>query len=123
MKERTFENQIELRDCVDFKVDSEKCLHCGLCVRDCAFKVLSLNNDGLPTMAHPEKCMRCQHRILPDMIEVGSFIGMAAMCGECVRIKNVSVKDLRFIGHLISAFGESGLGDHFLKAPAYEPIA
>ena len=31
------------------------------------------------------------------MIEVGSFIGMAAMCGEGVRIKNVSVKDLGII--------------------------
>ena len=28
--------------------------------------------------------MNCEHRILPDMIEVGSFIGMAAMCGEDV---------------------------------------
>ena len=38
-----------------------------------------------------------EHRILPDMIEVGSFIGMAAMCGEGIRIKNVSVKDLGII--------------------------
>ena len=37
------------------------------------------------------------HRILPDMIEVGSFIGMAAMCGDGIRIKNVSVKDLGII--------------------------
>ena len=32
------------------------------------------------------------HRILPDMIEVGSFIGMAAMCGDGIRIKDVSWK-------------------------------
>ena len=38
-----------------------------------------------------------EHRILPDMIEVGSFIGMAAMCGEGIRIKDVSVKDLGII--------------------------
>ena len=37
------------------------------------------------------------HRLLPDMIEVGSFIGMAAMCGNGVRIKNVSVNDLGII--------------------------
>jgi UDP-N-acetylglucosamine 1-carboxyvinyltransferase len=29
------------------------------------------------------------HRLLPDMIEVGSFIGMAAMCGNGIRIKDV----------------------------------
>ena len=37
------------------------------------------------------------HRLLPDMIEVGSFIGMAAMCGGGVRIKDVSLKDLGII--------------------------
>ena len=37
------------------------------------------------------------HRILPDMIEVGSFIGMAAMVGDGIRIENVSVKDLGII--------------------------
>ena len=38
-----------------------------------------------------------EHRLLPDMIEVGSFIGMAAVCGNGVRIKNVSLKDLGII--------------------------
>ena len=37
------------------------------------------------------------HQILPDMIEVGSFIGMAAMCGNGVRIKDVSVENLGII--------------------------
>ena len=37
------------------------------------------------------------HKILPDMIEVGSFIGMAAMMGNGVRIKNASVKNLGLI--------------------------
>ena len=38
-----------------------------------------------------------EHRLLPDMIEVGSFIGMAAMCGNGIRIKDVSLKDLGII--------------------------
>ena len=37
------------------------------------------------------------HRILPDMIEVGSFIGIAAMIGDGVRIKDVSVPNLGLI--------------------------
>lgn len=37
------------------------------------------------------------HRVLPDMIEVGSFIGMAAMVGDGVRIKNTSVQNLGLI--------------------------
>ena len=38
-----------------------------------------------------------EHRILPDMIEVGSFIGMAAMVGDGVRIKNVGYEQLGII--------------------------
>lgn len=37
------------------------------------------------------------HRVLPDMIEVGSFIGMAAMVGDGVRIKDASVRNLGLI--------------------------
>ena len=37
------------------------------------------------------------HLILPYMIEVGPFIGMAAMCGNGVRIKDVSVENLGII--------------------------
>lgn len=38
-----------------------------------------------------------EHRILPDMIEVGSFIGMAAMTGSEITIKEVSIPDLGII--------------------------
>lgn len=38
-----------------------------------------------------------EHTILPDMIEVGSFIGMAAICGEGVLIKNVRHDQLGII--------------------------
>ena len=38
-----------------------------------------------------------EHKILPDMIEVGSFIGMAAMVGNGIRIKNVSLRNLGII--------------------------
>ncbi|MBR6016705.1 MAG: UDP-N-acetylglucosamine 1-carboxyvinyltransferase, partial [Prevotella sp.] len=37
------------------------------------------------------------HTILPDMIEVGSFIGMAAMVGDGITIKNVSLENLGII--------------------------
>lgn len=37
------------------------------------------------------------HNILPDMIEVGSFIGMAAMVGDGIRIKDVALEHLGII--------------------------
>ena len=52
---------------------------------------------NLITIVGVKKLHGASHRILPDMIEVGSFIGMAAMCGAGVRIKDVSVKDLGII--------------------------
>lgn len=39
----------------------------------------------------------CTHTILPDMIEIGSFIGMAAMTGSNITIKNVSYENLGII--------------------------
>lgn len=44
-----------------------------------------------------DKLHGTSHKILPDMIEVGSFIGMAAMVGNGMRIKNVSVENLGII--------------------------
>lgn len=39
----------------------------------------------------------CSHTLLPDMIEVGSFIGMAAMTGSEITIKNVAYSELGII--------------------------
>ena len=39
----------------------------------------------------------CTHRVLPDMIEVGSFIGMAAMTKSELTIKDVSFENLGII--------------------------
>ena len=46
-----------------------------------------------------------EHTILPDMIEVGSFIGMAAMVGDGIRIKDVSIKDLGIIPNTFRRMG------------------
>ncbi|MDY0097728.1 MAG: UDP-N-acetylglucosamine 1-carboxyvinyltransferase [Bacteroidales bacterium] len=39
----------------------------------------------------------CTHSILPDMIEIGSFIGLAALTGSEITIKNVSYDNLGII--------------------------
>lgn len=52
---------------------------------------------NLITIVGVEQLHGGEHRVLPDMIEVGSFIGMAAMVGDGVRIKNVSLKNLGII--------------------------
>ncbi len=52
---------------------------------------------NLLTIVGVEKLHGATHRILPDMIEVGSFIGMAAMVGEGIRIKDCALKQLGVI--------------------------
>jgi len=47
----------------------------------------------------------CEHRILPDMIEVGSFIGLAAMTGSEITIKNVSFENLGIIPNSFRRLG------------------
>jgi len=44
-----------------------------------------------------DSLMGCEHTILPDMIEVGSFIGMAAMTESEITIKNTSFDNLGII--------------------------
>jgi UDP-N-acetylglucosamine 1-carboxyvinyltransferase len=50
-----------------------------------------LNIDGVNELGG------CTHTILPDMIEIGSFIGMAAMTESELTIKNVSYENLGII--------------------------
>ena len=44
-----------------------------------------------------EKLHGCEHRVLPDMIEIGSWIGLAAMTRSEITIKNVSWDNLGLI--------------------------
>ncbi|MBQ8008125.1 MAG: UDP-N-acetylglucosamine 1-carboxyvinyltransferase [Bacteroidaceae bacterium] len=46
-----------------------------------------------------------EHTVLPDMIEVGSFIGMAAMTQSNLTIKNVSYENLGIIPNSFSRLG------------------
>ena len=52
---------------------------------------------NLLTIVGVDKLHGAEHRLLPDMIEVGSYIGMAAMCGDGIRIKNVCYNQLGII--------------------------
>ena len=47
----------------------------------------------------------CKHTLLPDMIEIGSFIGIAAMTGSEITIKNSSITDLGIIPATFARLG------------------
>ena len=46
-----------------------------------------------------------EHRVLPDMIEIGSWIGLAAMTKSNIRIKNVSWENLGVIPNVFRSLG------------------
>jgi UDP-N-acetylglucosamine 1-carboxyvinyltransferase len=52
---------------------------------------------NLLTIVGTHKLNGTKHRLLPDMIEVGSFIAMAVMVGDGIRIKNASIRNLGII--------------------------
>lgn len=60
---------------------------------------------NLLTIIGVEELHGANHQVLPDMIEIGSFIGMAAMTGNGMTIKNVSFNNLGFIPDAFARLG------------------
>ncbi len=60
---------------------------------------------NLLTIHGVDSLVGTEHTILPDMIEIGSFIGMAAMTQSSLTIKNVSVSNLGIIPNTFEKLG------------------
>ncbi|MNQ17255.1 UDP-N-acetylglucosamine 1-carboxyvinyltransferase [compost metagenome] len=60
---------------------------------------------NLLTIEGVESLGGCEHRILPDMIEIGSWIGLAAMTKSEITIKNVSWENLGLIPNTFRKLG------------------
>ena len=68
-----------------------------------------------------EKLSGTEHELLPDMIEIGSLISLAVVCGEGILIKNAKLSHLGDIATVI--FGKLGVkmeeGDEGIFIPAH----
>ena len=60
---------------------------------------------NLLTIEGVEEMHGTEHRLLPDMIEVGSFIGLAAMTQSEITIKDAQVKELGIIPRMFARMG------------------
>ena len=60
---------------------------------------------NLLTINGVEKLNGASHTLLPDMIEVGSFIGMAAMTNSDITLKNVGIRDLGIMPDVFKRLG------------------
>lgn len=79
---------------------------------------------NLLTIEGVEGLNGCTHRLLPDMIEVGSFIGLAAMTRSDITIKDVEPKQLGMIPSVFRRLGikleEKGNDIHIPQQDIYE---
>ena len=67
-------------------------------------KISGISSNML-TIKGVKKLGGCYHRILPDMIEIGSFIGLAAMTNSEITIKDVSWENLGIIPTIFRRLG------------------
>jgi UDP-N-acetylglucosamine 1-carboxyvinyltransferase len=82
----------------------------GASIQGIGSNLLTINGVG--------KLNGCNHTILPDMIEIGSFIGLAAMTGSEITIKNCRIDQL---GIIPFAFGRMGIQMEFRNDDIYIP--
>lgn len=62
---------------INFIVDKDKCIHCGMCERDCISKIINLNTDRIPEIAPEDEnfCLKCQHCLAICPVGAISILG------------------------------------------------
>lgn len=125
-----------------FSVDKDKCVSCGLCVKDCLFSILELEN-GSPVFTQPEKCIGCLHcyaicpvgaismddhdpakalpmQKIPTSEEVGAFIRQRRSIRQ-FKQENIGHAEMR--GLLEMAWNApSGVNQHLLQIAVIDDI-
>lgn len=87
-------------------------------------KITGISSNML-TIKGVKKLKGCFHRVLPDMIEIGSFIGLAAMTNSEITIKDVSWENLGIIPTIFRRMGitiEKKGDDMFIPAQDHYEI-
>ena len=73
---------------------------------------------NLLTINGVDKLEGCEHNVLPDMIEIGSWIGVAVMTKSALTIKNVSWENL---GQIPNVFAKLGIEFEKIDDDIYIP--
>ena len=87
--------------------------------------IISGIGSNLLTITGVEQLSGCEHTLLSDMIEVGSFIGLAAMTGSEITIKNVNYHQLGLIPDVFRRMGirmEKREDDLFIPAQEHYEV-
>lgn len=76
---------------LNFKVDKEKCIKCGLCVSDCCSQVLKTDENGFP-YTDAKDCFKCQHCLA--VCPQGAVSVFDKIPGNSILPQNLNSEDL-----------------------------
>ena len=73
-------------------VDEEKCIHCGMCLRDCVASCLEFDDQKIPRyIKDGEKmCLACQHCLA--VCPTGAFPSVASIRRLLTRLRPLTVQ-------------------------------
>lgn len=75
---------------LNLKIDSNKCIHCGLCIKDCMVGALEFDENKIPRVAKggENRCMKCQHCLAICPVGALSILGKNPENSEPVQQHN-----------------------------------
>lgn len=81
-------------NCLNLVIDESKCIHCGLCAKDCVAGVLAQENDNIPHITEngEKRCIACQHCMAICPTGALSIFGKNPEDSE--KVRNINPDDL-----------------------------
>lgn len=71
-----------------FQIDETKCIHCGLCAKDCITNVITLDENKNPKADNGENCLNCQHCMAICPVGAISINGKKPENAEKIYVQN-----------------------------------
>ena len=73
---------------LNLKIDYDKCIHCGLCSKDCIAAVISIDENKNPQVVAPQRCIGCQHCLAVCPVGAISFCGKSPENSDKIYTQN-----------------------------------
>ncbi len=73
---------------LNFRVDENKCIHCGLCQKDCVAYVLDMDTLNFPRANRPQQCIKCGHCMAICPVGAISIFNKNPENAEQIQIQN-----------------------------------
>lgn len=89
---------------INFVVDESKCIHCGLCKKDCISKIIKMDDNKNPFIKNSERCIKCGHCIAVCPVGAISILNKKPEDSEQIYVQNPDmvlnlIKSRRSIRH------------------------